>query len=219
MNFFNIDVPIFVRKKSAFDVPEMPGLWRLHWQYKEYILYSSFYTRHDQACLLWGAIAALIFLSAQFLPISWTTQAILAASLTVIGILGMVLLTWRFARFERLNWVLCSWAGLMLTGAIATYQGVFGGWTWALIHVCALWLGLSGIGYCVTGVGMRSRLFLLLALIHFLTISLLPLFPAWKPLVTGLVISISAFLIAEFQWDANGVCGYQLQGMEAEQAV
>lgn len=215
MSFFNIDTPIFVRKRSAFDSPEMPGLWRVHWQFKDYVLYSSFYTRHDQACLLWGTIAALIFSSAQFLPVGWTTQVLLAASLTVMGILGMVGLTWKFARFERLNWVLSSWAGLMLTGAIATYEGVFGGWTWILVQVCPLWLGLSGIGYLVTGMGMRSRLFVLLGLIHLITITLLPFIPAWKPLATGLVISMSAFLIAEFQWDANGVCGYQLPESQA----
>jgi len=211
MTFFNTDIPIFVRKRSAFDSPEMPGLWRIHWQIQDYVLYSSFYTRHDQACLLWGAIAALIFMSAQFLPISWTTQALIAASLTLVGIIGMTALTWQFVRFERLSWVLISWASLMLTGAITTYQGVFGGWNWALIHICPLWLGFSGIGYLLTGVGMRSRLFVLLGLIHLITITLLPLIPAWKPLTTGLVISLSAFLIAEFQWDANGVCGYQLQ--------
>lgn len=209
MSFFNHEMPIFTRKKTVFDGSPAPGIWLLKIQINDRILISSSYTRHDQACLLWGAIAAVIFLSAQFLPLNWTMQTLFAATLTCLGIVGMFLLTWEFARFERLSWVLASWAGLMLFGAIATYQSIFGGWTWALIHICPIWLGLSGCGYLATGFGMRSRLFLLLSVPHLLAIPLLPLFPAWNPLITGSVISLSAFFIAELQWDANGVCEYQ----------
>lgn len=211
MSFFNLETPIFASKKSAFEVPEMPGLWRFHWQINNKVLFSSFYTRHDQACLLWGIISAIIFTIAQFFALDWTIQALMASTLTTIGIAGTILLTWQFALLERLSWVLASWATLMLFGVIVTYQGMFGGWSWALIHICPLWLGLSGIGYLITSLGMRSRLFLLLSLMHVGMIVLLPSFPSWKPLLTGLMISGSTFLIAEFQWDANGVCGYQLQ--------
>lgn len=216
MSFFNVEVPIFTRKRSAFDVPAMPGIWRFHLQIQDKVLYSSFYTRHDQACLLWGIISALIFITAQFFPISWGIQTIVAFSLTGMGIIGMMQLTWKFVVFERLGWVLGSWAILMSSGAIATLQGMFGGWTWALINICPLWLSLSGLGYLVTSLGMRSRLFLLLSLIHLLGIMVLPSFPAWKPLITGFIISGSAFFIAEFQWDANGVCEYQMQPIESE---
>ena len=123
----------------------------------------------------------------------------------------MIRLTWKFVWLERLGWVLGCWVVLMLTGAIATYQGIWGGWTWVLLHICPLWLCLSGLGYSVTGVGLRSRLFLILGVTHGLMLPVLEILPAWKPLLTGLIISGSAFLIAEFQWDANGVCGYQLQ--------
>lgn len=221
MSFFNAETPILVRKKSAFEISEMPGLWRFHWQFYHIVVFSSFYTRHDQACLLWSGIVAIIFLAAQFLPLSWTTQTLLATALSLLGVVGMVGLTWQFVRLERLSWVLGSWAGLMLAGAIATYLGTFGGWNWALLNICPLWLGLSATGYLVTSIGMRSRLFLLLSIVHWLTISILPSFPYWNPLITGLVISGSAFLIAEFQWDANGVCGYQLavlEGLEQELA-
>ncbi|MDX2239761.1 MAG: hypothetical protein NW224_03655 [Leptolyngbyaceae cyanobacterium bins.302] len=189
----------------------MPGLWRLHWQVNNRVIFSSFYTRHDQACLLWGIISAVIFTIAQYFSLDWTIQALIASTLTTGGIAGTILLTWRFAFLERLSWVLISWAALMLLGAIATYQGMFGGWYWVLMHICPLWLGLSGVGYLITSLGMRSRLFLLLSLVHLGAIALLPSFPSCKPLLTGLIISGSAFLIAEFQWDANGVCGYQMQ--------
>lgn len=216
MSFFNFEVPIFMPKRSAFDVPAMPGVWRFHLQIQGQVLYSSFYTRHDQACLLWGVISALIFLAAQFLPVSWSIQTIVAFTFTGMGMVGMMLLTWKFVLFERLGWVLGIWALLMSLGAIATCQGIFGGWTWALINICPLWLSLSGLGYFATSLGMRSRLFLLLSLIHLVGIMLLPYFPAWKPLMTGLIISGSAFFVAEFQWDANGVCGYQMQAIESE---
>ncbi|MBF2025568.1 MAG: hypothetical protein IGS48_02210 [Oscillatoriales cyanobacterium C42_A2020_001] len=192
----------------------MPGLWRVHWQLNNIVLFSSFYTRHDQACLLWSGIVAVIFLTAQFLPLSWATQTLVATTLSLLGVMGMVGLTWRFVRIERLSWVLGCWAGLMLAGALSTYLGTFAGWTWALVNMCPLWLGLSATGYCVTSIGMRSRLFLLLGVLHWLTIGILPYFPLWKPLITGLVISGSAFLIAEFQWDANGVCGYQMAALD-----
>jgi hypothetical protein len=214
MSFFNVEIPIFTPKKSAFEIAEMPGLWRVHWQINDRVIYSSFYTRHDQACLLWGTISALVFVMAQFFPWNWMTQTLIATALTLVGVVGTVGLTWRFALVERLSWVLGSWILLMLSGAIVTYQGIFGSWAWILPQICPIWLSLSGIGYLMTGFGMRSRLFLLLSLVHLAAIVILPYFPAWKPFITGLVISGSAFLIAEFQWDANGVCSYPIQTVE-----
>jgi len=209
MSFFNSEIPIVVWKKPPAEASLAPDVWQLHLKLGDHTIFSGFYNRHDQACLIWGAIAMVIFLMAQFMPINWMAQALFATILTCLGVVGMLFLTWSFARYERLSWVLASWTGLMLIGAIVTYQGMFGGWSWALIHICHLWLGLSGVGYLVTGMGMRSRLFLLLSALHFAAIALLPIFPGWNPLITGIVISLSAFFIAELQWDANGVCEYQ----------
>lgn len=216
MSFFNSEVPIVVRKPSAFAIQDLPGLWRVHWQIDQRVLISTFYTRHDQACLLWGAIAAIIFITAQFLPLTWTAQAVLASLSTLVGIIGMIALTWWFVTSERISWVLGCWAGLMLGGVVITDLGVFWGWGQILANICPLWLWLSAGGYLLMGMGMRSRLFLLISLLHGLTIGFLPYVPTWQPLITGLIISGSAFLIAELQWDANGVCGYQTQPMQTE---
>jgi hypothetical protein len=209
MSFFNRDVPILARKRSAFDLKDAPGLWRIHWQVERFIILSTFYTRHDQACLLWGLVAAGIFITAQFLPLSWTVQAIFASTLTLGSVAGMVALTWYFTAVERLTWVLYSWVALMLIGTLLTDLGVFLQWGNLLVHICPLWLGLSAIGYGITGIGMRSRTFAAIAVLHLLTIWGLSYVGIWQPLTTGAVISGSALLIAELQWDANGVCGYQ----------
>lgn len=151
-------------------------------------------------------IAAIIFTSAQFLPISWVAQSTIAGILTSVGIIGMVALTWHFSVVERLGWLLGSWAFLMGVGASVTCASLFCGWGSVLMNICPLWLGLSAVGYGLTGIRMRSRMFFILSLWHLLAIVLLPYVPGWQPLLTGVVISGSSFLIAEFQWDAEGVC-------------
>lgn len=208
MNFFNFDIPVVARKQSAFAICDLPGLWRVHWQINQRVILSTFYTRHDQACLLWAAVSALIFLTAQFIPLSWLAQAAIATGLTVICAGAMVALTFRFTVAEQLSWVLYGWSLLMLVGTVITDLSLLLGWGTVLGHLCSLWLGISGVGYLITGLGMRSRAFLLIAAVHFLTIYLLPTIGAWQPLATGMVISGSALLIAEIQWDANGVCGH-----------
>lgn len=209
MNFFNPDIPLISRKKSAFAIQNMPGLLRVHWQIRQFVILSTFYTRHDQACLLWGGVSSGIFITAQFLPVSWLVQAIIASTLTLLSVIGTVALTWNFTAVERLTWVLYSWISLMVLGALITDLSILLHWGTVLLHICSLWLGLSAVGYLITGWGMRSRTLLFIGLLHLFTISLLPYFMGWQPLITGIVISGSAFLIAELQWDSYGVCGYQ----------
>ncbi len=208
MIFFKPGAPVFSRKKSAFAIQDLPGLWRVHWELFGITILSTFYTRHDQACLLWGVTSIGIFITAQFITLSWTTQAALASALTLLGIAGTLCLTWYLTKVETLSWILYSWAGLMGIGILLTDLGIFLGWGQILMHICPLWLGLSAIGYGVMGVGMRSRAFLLVSLLHLLTIGLLPYLNPWQPLVTGLIISGSVFLIAELQWDADETCDH-----------
>lgn len=203
---FDPSIPLILRKPSAFAVDDLPGVWRIHWQIDRWTILSSFYTRHDQACLLWGLVSASIFVVAQFLPLSWTTQVLWASGFTLVGIIGMVLLTWQFSRAEGISWILLSWVVLMGLGALVTDLGVFLAWGEILIRICPLWLGLCGIGYLLTGVGMRSRTFLLAGVLHLLAIWFLPYVGPWQPLTTGLIISGSVVLIAELQWDSSGVC-------------
>lgn len=211
MSFFNPEMPIMTRKPSVLMVQSWPGLWRIHWQIQRFTLLSNFYTRHDQACLLWGGVSGIIFGIAQFVPMSWTVQAITASGLTFLGIVGMAVLTWHFTRQEQLIWILACWAVLMGFGILLTDLSLILGWGTVLIHICPLWLVLSGLGYGVTGIGMRSRSLMLIALLHLVGIWLLPYVGIWQPLTSGLIISGSTLVLAELQWDSNGVCEYQLQ--------
>lgn len=211
MSFFNFDLPICVRKKSAFDIQDLPGLWRIHWQIGDFTLLSSYYTRHDQACLFWGLLSSVIFATVQFLPISWLTQAIYLTGLTFVGVVVMVGLTLCLLAEIQFAQVLWCWILLMLIGILITDLSVFLGWGYILANMCPLWLVLSGIGYFLTGIGLRSRMFMLLSLIHFAAIWVLPLVGVWQPLTTGFVISTCVFSIAELQWDAMGVCVHHLQ--------
>lgn len=215
MSFFNSDVPIIAKKQSAFSICDLPGLWRVHWQIKQRVILSTFYTRHDQACLLWAVVSALIFLVAQFVKLNWLIQAVIASGLTVFCVIAMIALTFQFSAKERLIWVLYGWGLLMLVGTVTTDLSLFLGWGIVLGNLCSLWLGISGVGYLITGWQMRSRAFMLIAAVHFLAIQILPAVGPWQPLTTGLVISGCALLIAEIQWDANGVCGHAIPNDKA----
>ena len=53
---------------------------------------------------------------------------------------------------------------------------------------------------------MRSRTFLVTALVHLLGIFILPYVAQWQFLTTGLVIGLSVLILAEFQWDTATSC-------------
>lgn len=207
MSFFNPDVPVMSKKQSAFAVDNLPGLWRFHWQVNRRVILSTFYTRHDQACLLWAIVSAAIFGIAQFLPVGWYTQVVVASGLTLLSVVGMIMLTWFFTTVEGLTWLLYCWSLLMTVGMVITDLSLLLQWGQVLEQICPLWLILSGVGYLVTGAGMRSRAFLLIGIVHFLTIGILPAVGMWQPLTTGVIISGSTLLVAEVQWDSYGVCG------------
>ena len=207
MNFFNPDAPLLCRKQNVLELPDIPGLWRFHWQVGSITLFSTFYTRLDQTCIVWGLISLVIFVTAQFIPISWMTQASWWSALTVIGTLGMVALTPSWLRVEGLGWVLDSWVVLMVLGLVITDLSIFLGWGDVLMYLCPLWLGLVAIGYFCTGLGMRSRTLMLLGLVHLLSIWILPYVGSWQFLTTGIIMGGCVLLLAEFQWDSSGTCG------------
>ncbi len=205
-SFFDLKIPLIRRKHSAFEIEDLPGLWRVHWQLGDTTILSTFYTRIDQACLLWGVISGVIFSTAQFAAIDWGTQAILWSGLTLIGTVLMVNLARRWTTIEPLNYIIAAWVILMLGGLVLTDLSVFLSWGQVLAQLCTLWLGLNVLGYLYTGLKMRSRAFFLVALVHLLGIAALPYVGAWQFLTTGILIGLSSLLLAEFQWDSSGVC-------------
>ncbi len=209
MTFFNPNAPVLCRKQSAFALPDVPGVWRFHCQVGNITLYSSFYTRLDQACFLWGILSTVIFVTAQFVPVSWMTQAVWWSVLTLVGTVGTIVLVPSWFYKEGLGWVIHSWTILMLLGLVITDLGIFLGWGQVLMNLCPLWLGLIGIGYLCTGVGMRSRALILMGLVHLLSIWILPYVGAMQFLATGIITGGSVLLLAELQWDSFGSCSNQ----------
>lgn len=207
ISFFNPNAPLLCRKQSLLDLPDIPGLWRCHLQIGKFTLLSTFYTRLDQACIVWGVISLIIFGTAQFFPISWLTQAVWWSALSLIGTVGMMVLTPSWLRLEGLGWILDSWIILMLLGLVITDLGIFFSWGTVLMQLCPLWLGLVAIGYFCTGIGMRSRTLMIIGLVHLLSIPLLAYVGSWQFLTTGIIMGGSVLILAEFQWDSFGSCG------------
>ena len=201
MSFFNHNQPILRRKQKALDFQDRQGLLQLKLSLKNKTLFLTTYTRIDQIFVIWGLISALIFITAQFTPISWNSQAIFWSVLTFSGVIAMFNMTHFWVKVERLRWVLYMWSFLMLGGVVITDIGIFGGHGYILMYLCHLWLGLSALGYLVTGLGLRSRAFLVSANIHLLGIVALPYFMGWQFLLTGLVMAANLLVFAEIQWD------------------
>ncbi len=201
MSFFNVDEPLIRSKQEALDIQDLQGLLRIHWRIGSVKLFSALYTRIDQIFVVWGWITGVIFVTAQFLPLSWHLQAVVWSVLTLAGVLTMSTLAWFWVRVEQLCWVVYVWAALMLIGLGVTDGGIFLGWGQVLSHLCPLWLGLSAIGYFCTGWGLRSRTFLLAGLIHLLGIVVLPYSGSWPFVTTGVVIAGTLLFLAEVQWD------------------
>lgn len=201
MDFFNTSGPLLRRKQEAMDLQDLRGLLRIDWRVGNFELFSSSYTRIDQIFLVWGWITVIIFATAQFLPISWHSQAIMWSGLTTVGVASMSLLAWFWVKVERLRWVVYAWAALMMLGVLLTDCGIFWGWSWVLINLCQLWLSLIAVGYLLTGWGVRSRTFCLAGIIHLIGLALLPYFSSLPFLFTGSVIAGTLLFLAEVQWD------------------
>jgi hypothetical protein len=201
MKFFHPTEPIFRRKQEALDVQDLEGLLCLQLQIKEKKLISLIYTRIDQVFVFWGVISTIIFFTAQFAPISWVTQAIFWSVLSAIGSVAMIVLTHFWVKVERLSWLLYGWVALMLLGVAITDLGIFLSWGQVLMNLCNLWLGLSALGYICTGVGVRSRAFILAAIVHLLGIAILPFAGGFQFLATGMVMTVTLLIFAETQWD------------------
>ena len=209
MTFFNTVEPIIRRKQEALDFQDRQGLLSLEMKIGQKTVISVFYTRIDQVFVLWGLICAAIFVTAQFAPISWVIQAGLWSALTLLGTVGMVVLTHFWVKVERLRWVLCCWVTLMIGGVALTDLSIFLSWGQILMHLCPMWLGLSAIGYICTGIGMRSRAFTLASLVHLLGIAVLPYLGSWQLLSTGIVIAASLLVFAGVQWDMRPPIQYE----------
>ncbi len=201
-SFFNHSVPPLRRKQAPLNIHELEeGLWLVNWQIGNIKLYSNFYTRIDQAFIIWGLLLIPMFATAQFLPIGWDLQAALWSVLSFIGTAAMVYWSTYWVKRRQVIWILYCWVLLMLLGVVLTDLGIFLGWGEILLNLCPLWLGLCTLGYFCTGLAVRSRTLLLTGIVHLLGIFLLPYFIGWEFLTTGGLMVVCLLLLAEFEWD------------------
>lgn len=201
MSFFNYSVPPLRRKQATLDIHDLEGLWHVNWQFGKIKLYSTFYTRVDQAFLLWSLLLIPMFVTAQFLPVSWSQQAALWTVFSCIGTAVMMNWTQYWVKRRQVEWILYCWVILMLVGVVLTDFGLFFGWGEILLNLCPLWLGLSTVGYFCTGIAIRSRTLICTAIVHLFGIFILPFFGGWQFLATGTLMVSCLLLLAEFEWD------------------
>ncbi|MEC4868516.1 MAG: hypothetical protein SAJ11_20775 [Jaaginema sp. PMC 1078.18] len=196
-------MPLLSTKPSPFEVPQRPGQLNFHWKIGSVVLFSTFYTRFDQACLVWGLLSGIIFIAAQFLAIDWLWQAVWWSVLTIIGLAATLAIVPDWVYQDRKGWIIHSWTLLMGTGLILTDLGIIYSWSWILTNLCQLWLIVVALGYVLTGLGLRSRTLIIIGTIHVASIVLLPYVATWQFLFTGIIMSLGSLALAQLQWDCK----------------
>jgi hypothetical protein len=201
MYFFKPQQPILQKKKLSLESESLALMNCLTVKYLENFNLCGVYTCVDQAMIIWGLISGLIFFGAQFLPISWIDQAVFWSIMTVLGVITMSLLTYSWSVSEKIAQLVYIWGFLMIGGVMLTDYALISSWAFMLVHLAELWLLLSATGYVITGWVLRSRAFLLGAIIHTIVIFVLPYCGRWQFLVTGLVMMSNLLIFSEGQWD------------------
>lgn len=201
MSFFKPYQPILQKKQLSSNSQQLALMKCLIIKPLKIINLSGIYTCIDQAMIIWGILAGIIFITAQFSTISWASQGIFWSIITFVGIITMIALTHKWTALEKLSWLLYTWVILMSVGIILTDIAIAYHWGFMLSHLCELWLILSIVGYLFTGWGMRSRAFFIATIIHTITIFVLPYVYEWQFAVTALVMMSNLFIFSEAQWD------------------
>jgi hypothetical protein len=214
MTFFNPSEPMFCPKQHQLDVQDRRGLWNLRLHLGICRL-EMMYTRVDQVFLLWGAICAVIFATAQIAPFDWLVQAGVWSALTLAGATLTCALAWYWCRVERLLWLIWYWLGLLVIGLVLTAAAILVPLPELLLNLSPLWLFVCALGYLGTGVGLRSRAMLLAAGVHL--VAIVPIGASDLPyLWTGLVVAGTLFGFAGTQWDMRLPIHYRLSEAELE---
>ena len=192
---------IFQLKQDLVDPVDLHGILRLQLGRQDKFFVATYFTRLDQALLIWGAVTAAIFLIAQFYFIDWHTQAIIWSALSGAAILTAGRLTWFWVTTRNQRWILYGWSLLVVCGLYLTDYGIVVGWGVILGNLCSMWLALSALGYFATGIGIQAKALILMSIVHLCSIPILTIFPTWQFLLTGVVMSGSLFCLAAFQWE------------------
>ncbi|MEM9976015.1 MAG: hypothetical protein AAF808_00140 [Cyanobacteria bacterium P01_D01_bin.2] len=192
---------IFQLKQSLADPVDLHGVIKIQLGQPKHVLISTYLTRLDQALTAWGLVTAIIFLIAQSYLLDWPTQAVVWSVLSCVAIAVSGKLTWFWVTARNQRWIFYGWSMLVIVGLGLTNGGIFSGWGFILRHLCALWLGISALGYMITGIGIKAPALIAIGLVHACTIPGLTLLPRHQFLLTGAVMSVSLWLLAAFHWD------------------
>jgi hypothetical protein len=201
MTLSDFSEPLLQPKQTALDIQDLKGLLNIHFRLGSYTLIHSHYTRIDQIFILWGILSGLIFVTAQFISIPWTTQAWIWSVLTIGTALVMAIMSWCWTGIEQLRWLIWLWGSLMIAGVSLTDYSIFCFWGWGMAHLSELWLMVCACGYWATGWGLKSRSLSLMGLVHCLGCIVLPLLVPYQFLGTGLIMASTLFFLGEYQWD------------------
>ena len=191
---------IFQLKQSPLDAVDLHGVIKIQFGQPDKIAISTYLTRLDQALIVWGIVTAIIFGVAQSYRIDWYTQAIVWSVLSVITVGISTRLAWFWVATRNQRWLIYGWSLLVVAGLCLTDYGIFTGWGLLLRHLCGLWLGISAIGYIITGVAIQAQALILTGIIHIGAIPCLTVLPARQFFLTGLVMSFSLWLLAIVKW-------------------
>ncbi len=198
---FDRAVPALQLKRNNLDIEEQAGVFYLGKPPSAGGHSSLYYTRLDQALMLWAIATAIIFFTAQFHAFDWHHQARVwsALSLSVLG--ATSIRAWPWAVALNLRWVVYLWTVITLVGLGLTDYGVYLSVGPILLSLCPLWLGLCALGYGITAMGMGSRALIGVVMVHLCAIGLVWLLPGWLFGITGGAIAGCLFILAQLEWD------------------
>ncbi len=198
---FDRTVPAFQWKRDNLDINQREGVLYLGKQPSTGGHSSLYYTRLDQALLLWAIATAIIFLTAQFHAFDWHHQARVWSALSLTMLTTTSLRAWPWAVALNLRWVVYLWAVITLIGLGLTDYAIYLSVVPILLNLCPLWLGLCALGYGITAIGMGSRALIGVVLVHLIAIGLVWMLPAGLFGITGGAIAGCLFILAQLEWD------------------
>ena len=195
------DRPIFCWKRALPGLEERAGLMTISWRSSGGRVFKTYFTRLDQALLLWGGVTSIIFLTAQFSSLDWLTQAFYDSLLTIAATAMTVCMTWQWASVKRVRWILGIWSIVMMSAiGLSDYSIVVGNGL-ILQHLCTGWLSACALGYFITAIGLRSRAMMLVGFVHLGAVAACGSFLPWQFLLTGSVLTCSLWMLGILQWD------------------
>ncbi len=194
-------VPAFQVKRDNLGMDEREGVLYLGKPPETGGYSSLYYTRLDQALMLWAIATAIIFFTAQFHAFDWHHQARVWSALSLSVLVATSIRAWPWAVALNIRWVVYLWVAITLVGLGLTDYGVYLSVGPILLSLCPLWLGLCALGYGITAIGMGSRALGGVVLVHLLAIGLVWMLPGWLFGITGGAIAGCLLILAQLEWD------------------